>query len=191
MHPLFVSYYTAGTPYGAEAAELIKTLDEHGLEHRVACRVSRGSWQADTQQKAEVVRDMIQINDGRPLVWLDADARVERIPLLFNRLDCDFAAHWLGGKELLSSTLYFGPTAAARRLALAWCERNRTNPHGRYGDQQNLQDVVEETPNLRVFDLPPEYAWIERKRGVDDISATHYGSRRPIIRQTQASRVNK
>lgn len=186
MPPLFISYYTVGTPYRQEADALRESLEAWGLDYRIYGRPCRGSWQANTQQKAEVVAEAMA--DGRAVVWLDADARVERPPTLLHDLTCDFAAHWLGN-EMLSGTIYFGATEAARLLVKAWQTWNRENPNGRHGDQQNLQNAVEHMTGLDVFRLPPEYTWIQATVDTpEDISFRRYGRRAAVIRHTQASR---
>jgi hypothetical protein len=97
--PLYVSYYTIGSGYEAEAAELIRTLEIYKLPHRVTgvgkeFGEAPWSWQRATQYKAEYIRDMQRSYPGRPIVWLDADARVMQRPRLFEWLKCDVGAHW-------------------------------------------------------------------------------------------------
>jgi hypothetical protein len=190
--PLYVSYYTIGNGYEAEAAELVRTLDLHRLPHRVT-GVTPGSgndswtWQRAALYKAEYIRDIKRVHLDRAIVWLDADARVVQRPHLFEWLKCDLAAHWYRGKELLSSTLYFGPGEATLELLENWIERNCEFPSERYGDQPNLHKVLCGRRDLTVVNLPPEYAWIDAGSG-NDLSARAYGRRYPVIMQMQASR---
>jgi hypothetical protein len=186
--PLYVSFYTIGNGYEAEAEELVRTLDAHRLPHCVRGVTLEGStWRSATQYKAEFVREMQKAHPDRPIVWLDADARVKSRPRLFDCLDCHFAAHWYRHKELLSSTLYFAPGEAARKLVEKWVAKNLERPNMRCADQRNLQHVAERQKGLRVVNLPAEYAWIDGGRAVD-MSARTYGRRHPVIVQEQASR---
>jgi hypothetical protein len=120
---------------------------------------------------------MMGEHPGRPLVWLDADARVRQVPGLLLNLDCDFAAHWKEGTELLSGTLYFGGTDAARRLAQAWAALCRAEPD--VWDQKHLQKVVEHADGLRAERLPAPYTLIF------DLMADQGP---PVIEHLQASR---
>jgi hypothetical protein len=189
LPPLYVSFYTFD--YRHEAAGLVETLKSRGLPHEVVRLNPFPSWAAACQHKPIFIRDAMELYPGRPMVWLDADARVLQEPALFSSpLMGDFAAHWLGN-ELLSGTLYFGPTPAARALLETWIRRNRENPKGKYGDQRNLQDVVEAFPSaLSLFRLPPEYAFVQAPdfAAGDDLSGKRYGPLSPVIRHLQASR---
>ncbi len=186
--PLYVSYYTTGTGYEAEAEELMRTLEEHRLPYHIAGVPPQSwTWARATQYKAELIRDMQRAHPLRPIVWLDADARVLRRPRLFEWIDCHFAAHWFKNRELVSGTLYFAPGDKTRLLVDNWIERNQSQPDRRYADQRNLKDVVFSTRGLRIVNLPPEYTWIDAGGG-NDLSERAYGARLPVILQVQASR---
>jgi hypothetical protein len=174
MIPLFIAYYTP--EYAAEASELRKSLVHFGVEHDVRPVLSRGSWQANTQRKAEFVREMADEYPGRPLVYVDADARIRQWPSMLYSLDCDFAACWRTGNELLSGTLYFGPTAAALSLIDAWIRECGRQPLK--WDQRCLQDAVDGMTGLRIVRLPFSYTRVFDGREPDE----------PIIEHMQASR---
>jgi hypothetical protein len=193
MIPIYVSYYTVGGGYEEEAAGLLQSLDAFKLPYRAigvnlqapSAQRAAQAWRGAAQYKAEILRDMLKAMPGRALVWLDADARVVAEPELFASLNCDLAGHWYRGRELLSGTLYFGPSAAARQLVEDWIQSNRAQPGS--WDQRNLQRIVAASTKLHVERLPPEYAWIDAGGG-KDLSFRAYGSRRPVIVQRQASR---
>jgi hypothetical protein len=172
--PLFVSFFTPS--YAAEASGLIDTLALHRLPYDIRVVPDLGDWCANCAMKPAFIRDRMQEHWGRPIVWLDADARVRRHPDLFATLDCDFAAHWRHGAELLSGTMYFGPTAEARSLATVWADEQLRAPG--VWDQQVLQRVLDNGFAVRVQRLPAEYT-----RVFDD---DKMGS--PVIEHLQASR---
>jgi hypothetical protein len=142
-----------------------------------------------TQWKSIFVRQEVADPDGnlwkgnRPTVYLDADARVRQYPILFDQLaetDCDFAAHWRGGSELLSGTLYFGATVNALALADKWVEECEAHPD--VWDQQCLQNAVDSMPGLKVERLPFSYCRIFDGQGQDEQGVV------PVVEHMQASR---
>jgi hypothetical protein len=175
MPPLYVSFYTPG--YAEEAAALRETLDRFGLPHEIRAMNSMGNWTHNCAMKSAFVCDMLH-QRLRPVVWVDADARVVRYPDLFNSLDCDFAAHWRWDAELLSGTLYFAATDTAANLAKAWAERCIANPQR--WDQRTLQETVASIEGLRDARLPASYCSIFDAPDMQDEPA--------VILHTQASR---
>jgi hypothetical protein len=174
VNPLFVSFYTDA--YAEHAAGLIESLEAFGLAYDVR-RVSGGDWLDNVNFKPAFLLGMMREHQSCPLVWLDADARVRQKPVLFNTLDCDFAAHWRHGEELLSGTMYFAPTVAARRLCAEWRNACWLNP--REWDQKTLQRVIAAgVRRLRVERLPSEYT-----RVFDDPKMGE-----PVVEHLQASR---
>lgn len=153
--PIIVSYFTP--PYTYEAMGLESTAKAFGLETDIQAVPDLGKWELNCGRKPEFIRSMMKAYPHRPIVWLDADARVSRQPVLFDSLTCDFAAHWRHGSELLSGTMYFGPTHGAQRLLDAWCEAQHYSPET--WDQRTLQSVIEsgEVGGLDLVRLPSEY----------------------------------
>jgi hypothetical protein len=139
------------------------------------------SWKRGAAHKAIVMRDEYT---GVPLVWLDADAEVDRFPVMLGGAcrGYDFAAHWLQSGEMLSSLLYFGGSDRANRLINEWADICTAYPD-KYStaDQRHLQDIVESIPDLRVMRLPASYCKIFDR-------PEHAGIKYPAITQYQASR---
>ena len=171
--PIFVSFF-AGPGYDREAAELVKTLDRFGLQYEVRELPDAGGWEANCGRKPEYLLQMMDAYPGESLVWVDADARIRREPTLFDSLDCDLAAHWKDGTELLSGTLYVGPSA--RPLLESWRDGCRANP-GEW-DQKVLQQIVEGARSYRISTLPAEYTAIFDAEMCES----------PVIEHMQASR---
>ena len=176
MRAIITSFYTHGTGYEAEAQQLESSARAFGLLTDIRGVPNLGDWCHNCAIKPAFIRDRMNDYPHRPIVWLDADARVRQTPELFDNLTCDFAAHWRHGVELLSGTMYFAPTPAAKQLATAWAEAQMRRP-GEW-DQRVLQDVIETVPDLVVERLPKEYTRVfdDSKMGV------------PIIEHMQASR---
>lgn len=172
---MFVSFFS-GPGYDIEARELVKTLDRFGLPHDVREAPDAGTWELNCGRKPTFLLQMRREHPGESLVWLDADARVRRSPDLFRSLDCDIAAHWRDGVELLSGTLFIGSGETAGELLEAWRDECTANPHE--WDQKCLQRLVEGSRRWRMQTLPAEYTAIFDAGMSDD----------PVIEHMQASR---
>lgn len=102
-------------------------------------------------------------HDG--LLYLDADATIERaIP--FEELgDCDIAARRdpKRPESLLSGTLFLRASPGGREILRQWVELQVARPDR--WDQVNLSDVVAGMRHqVRLLELPTKWAWIQ---GID------------------------
>lgn len=182
MRAVIVSFYTAGTAYADEAQELAASARQFGLLTDIRPVPNLGDWTLNCSLKPAFIRDRMQDYPGRPIVWLDADARVRQPPDLFDALDCDFAGHWRHGAELLSGTLYFGPTLAARALVTLWAEEQLKTPG--VWDQKVLHRVIDggAVNWLKIRELPKEYVAVfdDAKMGTPEtwVVSHHQSSRR-------------
>ena len=176
---LFISCYT--DLYEEEAKGLVETLEKFNLKHNVARLESLGSWNLNTKLKTTWIKKNLQ-EQQEPVVWLDADARVEQYPqLFFDFKDVDFACHMRRGVELLSGALYFGNNEKTHEIVEQWIAVNARKPA--VFDQRNLHEVVktrQEKINWHL--LPPTYCLFDlivKYEGVKDS---------PVIWHRQASR---
>jgi hypothetical protein len=180
MTPLYISFFTPS--YESEAKAMERSCREFGLATDVRALPSLGDWTRNCGQKPVFIREMMKEYEGWPLVWLDADARVRQYPELFDNQWADFAAHWRHGSELLSGTMYFGPTPKARELVEVWCEAQAMTPDD--WDQRVLSQVIElrAVPGLVIRHLPAQYTavWDDPKMGNDNtwVISHHQASRR-------------
>ncbi len=172
---VYVTHFTMGSPYEQEALELQESAQAYGVEVIVLPTTHQGSWCQNAAMKAEVI-ERFHADGMPPIVWLDADARIRKVPGYFDGLDCDFAAHTRAGRELLSGTLYFGNTAKSLELVKKWREINRAHPTR--WDQKNLDSALLQL-KMPVHELPASYCQIfdiMRNEG------------EPVIEHMQASR---
>lgn len=193
--PLFVSYFTADTPYEALAADLRASLDRHGLPHRIEPVPSRGSWVANTGLKARIVETAWRESD-RPVCWIDADAAILRRPSFLMGNPFDFGIVRRKGWEDISSVVYFNKTEAAGRVLDEWVRLCAENPN--VWDQVLLSlawfRIARDTPIASqwlsggVFRFPrPKIRDLR-----DRILYYPFGRKiRPFIDQKQASRALK
>ncbi len=170
---LYVSYFTTGTPYAAEADGLGQSLKKFELWHRIVGIPTQGDWVSNCAFKPKFILGMLR-KYKIPIVWIDADARVKAKPTVFDDFrNIDFAYHRRGG-ELLSGTLYFG--VRSERLVERWDETCRANPE--MWDQKALDLVLSEFPDLAIASLPSNYVRIFDAYDMDE----------PVIEHGQASR---
>ncbi len=119
-HPLIVSYYTPGTAYEANAMLLLQDARRLGLPARIEPRPARGSWVENCAQKAGFIREMHR-QEQRPLLWLDADARLRSKLRLLEATGADLGIARLHGWEFYTGQAYFGAGPATTRLLDIWC----------------------------------------------------------------------
>lgn len=188
--PLVVGYYTEGTPYEAEAREMQRTARVFGLETALYGVPNLRDWHANTQQKAEVVERALREHD-RPILYLDADARIRRYPALMSGFlkQHDVGLGWIDwaklpgrrtDRELLNACMVWKPTPKAFALLSAWKAVMRERQGRGELEQLHLDMALQRVKGLKVREIPMEYNQIH------DLMAAH--SDKPVIHQMQASR---
>lgn len=187
MMPLFISHYTINTPYETVVRKLRKSLERFGLDYEIEGIKSFGNWRANSNHCAWQVQKMMVKYPNRSILRLDADAVVQRMPVLFveSGFDPDIAAVvWKQSKlrpkgELLGGTLYFANNKKSKAIVDEWVEACASNPRGRNSD--HLQKIVErEKERIKFYDMPLAYCKI-----FDSMSAQ---VPEPVIEHFQASR---
>lgn len=201
---MVVAFYTDG--YAEDAALLEASLERAGMSYYMSHLLDEGDWDENTAQKPIFISAMRELLDG-PILYVDADAFVhENCEAYFDELGergVDFGAHWFRGPAfghdrsevreegwwMLSGTLLFGDTDAARRLLDAWIERNeekRAAGDRTGGGQKNLQEIVPEMDSeTKIERLPGRYCYVFDKPWA-------YPEDEPrVIEHTIASRENR
>lgn len=186
----FISFYTGHYEWDAE--QLKKSLNKLGIDSsNVDYREQVGSWEANTQMKAQFILDKLIKNDS--VIWTDADSRVRQTPSFFDSITTDVGLFFLpkelsGGwvppehsilqnvdSYLQSGTMYFKNNPRVIKLLETWIDLNKKD--SRQWDQWTLQ-VALQNSDVTITPLPPEYIWIQ---GVSS-------NTKPVIEHTQASR---
>jgi hypothetical protein len=168
MKPLVIGYFTENTPYAHEAEVLKLSLVEHGYEHDILPVANLGSWQKNTQYKAQVIKSFLKKYPGRPLLYLDVDAIMVKPPVVLDELPgtCHIAAcHYGTSTELLSGTVWFSGDPACLVLVDRWMALNKMYPEKLPNrmpawDQRTLEMAIKETGGIIFQELPQEYTYI-------------------------------
>jgi glycosyl transferase family 2/glycosyl transferase family 29 (putative sialyltransferase) len=184
--PCFVSMYTINTPYEDEVKNLIQSLQNFELPHKIYPIPNQGSWEKNCQQKAIVLLKALEEQPNN-IVWVDADAVISEYPIFFEQIPeklGDIAVYHYNTpyhpNELLSGTMFLRNNDKVRMLLKKWIELNKTNSEW---DQRNLQKILEgEMKNqIVIIPLPVEYIKIQGHERFQ-------GKFIPVIEHFQASR---
>lgn len=189
MAPIYTCFYTAGTLYEEEAARLRESLDALGLPHDLRAIPSRGDWTMNSRYTATHMLNMMDAYPDRPVIQLDADAVVWRMPTLFTpeaMAGYDLALHYRRGTELLNGTVYMAPSKAARRTIQRYADLVAAHPQ-HHNEQWWLKVAIDELNGEgigpRLYHLPPEYCFIP-----DIMAADVQDAGEVVIAHMQASR---
>ena len=143
-------------------------------------------WEMVGQEKPFFILEVMKLYPNRDVVWLDSDAKVENMPILFLNISKDFAAHYLK-KNLCSGTLYFKNSEIGKQILNDWIlENNRINskkpPVAKTSlwDQKTLHTTIDAKYKMNTFILPIEYLGIfdhNMIKGLTIIISHHQASR--------------
>jgi hypothetical protein len=184
MKPLFLTFYTPD--YEDCALLLGQDCQRLGVDFKMVEESHEfKNWMQATYYKAFFVKAALaNIGDGYDsIVWIDADARVRSVPRLLSVLgpeEWDVAIHRFNGREALSGTVWFANNAKCREVVDLWCQYNS----GEISclEQKNLAHAIHDTKDVRMYELPCEYAFIF------DLSKRLHPNAVPVIEHFQRSR---
>jgi hypothetical protein len=186
--PVIVSYFTKGTEYESLAARLADSCETLDLEYHLISRAPFGSWEEHCAAKAEVcLRAWQELR--RPILWVDADAIINRPPNLLRGCGADFAVHRWDRWQIASGTIFFGQSALAEALLQEWVERCRRHPTT--WDQVHLDFAWEHVScvsPLHTIWLPRAYCQIYDRRSEEGHTTVieHYQASRRHRRSSSA-----
>lgn len=162
---MVVGYYTTNTPYEEEAKKTIASCERLKLNHDIIGIPNFGSWQANTRYKAKFMLDMLNKHKGKRLLYIDCDAIINELPVLFKNYSADIAVRWQDFRwrqnECLSGTIYMENNERTVKLCKMWLDINDTQGNNtKIFEQWNLGTAIETmkaTDGLIAKNLPPEY----------------------------------
>lgn len=187
---IYISYATRGNYEKVMNEYLLPSLKRLYLYYDIKIVENLGTWAKNTNYKAEFIKKML-LKHKQSVIFLDADATIERNPFLFPTLkDYDIAYHELdwdlqykknsGKKELLSGTLFLNYNEKVLQLLDEWIKENNSNARW---EQQNLKNVLIQNKDIKIYKLPVEYCTVVNYDGkVPDYV------KKPVILHHQISR---
>jgi hypothetical protein len=170
MAYIVVAYFTENTGYADEIQNLATSLKRFGIPTDLVGIPNQGSWQANTHYKPYFIKQMLIRHYPKDILYLDADARVQQHPALFDHVNFDLGVSYWTNKqestkeflriELNSSVIYCANNAKIFELIERWIACCFQNPN--IWDQRIFQYVIQESEdlNLRLEKLPPTYCKI-------------------------------
>lgn len=190
---IFVAYYTKNTPYENEAKKLEASLKNLNLIYDIVGVNDLGGWQANTRFKANFLQQMLLKHKDKNLVYVDVDAVVHSIPILFKDYKYDIGIRYQDFRwktnECLSGTIFLSNNEKVMRLCKEWEKINiREKNNNSNLEQWNLGaaiDLLKPSLQLSVINIPPEYTFIF------DSMKKLYPKVKPVIEHFQASRQNR
>lgn len=184
--PTVVTFYTRNTPYEQEAQRLESSCRRFGIRFRSYATDSTGSWERNTQQKPQIIRQALD-DTTEDILWVDADGTIMNQPTLFRNYQpdigypqVDWSKHSCGRNdtETLSGTIYFRNNKKVKSFVDAWIASTKRHPT--WVDQQSFSATLRKwRKKLHTEMLPEQYCQI-----FDTMADTG----EPIIEHYQASR---
>lgn len=176
---IIISYYTKNTPYEEVMnTRLLPSVKKWNLNYDIEAIEDLGSWKANTHVKAEFIKKML-IKHKQAIVFLDADATIEKHPDLFYYIEkngYDIAYHELdwfkmwrkqegnSKREVLSGTLFLNYTKMNLNFLDAWIDYNKN--HSQWEQLNMAQILTQYKDKLKTYPLPYSYITIIFKNKV-------------------------
>ncbi len=157
---LFVSFYTPS--FEEPARELMADMEKFGLNYDIVRIEAKDGpkypkeWRRNVMRKGEfTLVEMHKFKDIPRIVWLDADARVVKMPTLLLETDAEMA--WYTNKRggLMGGTVLFANTPRIRYLVRRWRDRIKEQGYNhKTPSQAALAHIVRDQKRLA---LPKTY----------------------------------
>jgi len=174
---IVASFFTRNGSYPQLAQRLSDSCTRLGLHHRIVEAADTGQWKSSNNMKVAVIHQfMFELR--RPVLWVDVDCEILKLPILLWEEDHDFAAYnWHGDSDNVNhvpydpsrlfcsgGVLWFRYTAPAMELLWRWRAALAANPQG--VDDQVLDEVYNSArPPVRPLWLPRTYNFMTRLYG--------------------------
>ncbi len=169
MKPIVISYFTKDTLYEKEAAGLISSCEDIGVEYHVEGVKDLGRWDKNCCFKPTFILQKLQ-ELQRPIFWIDSDAMLFQKLSHFDQADCDLSIYEDFSYpenhkfRMRSGSLFINYTKAAIRLLKCWkkeCEKKLKENKEEVWDQAVLSEIIHKKQvGLRWEKMPLSYCRI-------------------------------
>lgn len=172
---MFGSFYTRNTAYENVYQEYLrKSLDKYNARYMVVGIDSKKNWNKNVAEKPRIISELLKpLEKDEMLVFLDADATIEKWPVLFEQIpeDYDIGFHllswqkWYGYDtetyELLTGTMFFRNNEKVHALCKEWYHMSLESYEW---EQKVLQNIIS-NHKLNIYELPLEYCYMKTRPG--------------------------
>lgn len=171
-------FYTKGTPYEQVFKEhLLYSIEALDLQERLVIKETPnfGSWNRNVAEKPRIILEILnELPKDTDLIFLDADASIEKYPIEFDTITADIAFHilnwndWYGYNsippemELLTGTMFFKNNELIRQLCKEWYEEAIKSNEW---EQKVLQRILPKHIKLVKQLLSVEYCFMKSRPG--------------------------
>lgn len=179
-YPIFINFFTDDNGYEQYVCKLIDSLEKFKLPYYIVSINSQGhKWEKICQLKPYLIQNIFKMYPNKNIVWIDADAIIEKKPILFTKINKSVAAHIIAAtKTLCSGTVYFKNNSISKQILKDWILLNNKNENA--WDQKTLQQIIIKFYKKELFILPKEYCSIFDREGYINLDR--------VISHWQASR---
>ena len=163
-YPIFVNFYTGDNGYEKVVPYLIDSLNKFNLPYYIVEINSNGDkWEKICQQKPYILLKVMNEYPNKNIVWVDADAVIEKLPKEFLKIKKDIGVCYLG-RSLASGTIFFKNNKICKQIINDWINEN--NKSFKVWDQVTLDKVLNKTYKNHIHTLPNSYIGIFNKNAV-------------------------
>jgi len=160
--PIYITYATPDyTPY---MVELVESLLSIGIpkERIVASNAYiDGDWFERVKYKPRYVQEVMQKHPETPVCWLDADAVIERKPILIEQCTADIAAAPRPHHNKYSGgILFFNATPIAAKIVKEWIVLTDKADNLAPDEYSITSLILKHRKRIAFQELPITYCWL-------------------------------
>lgn len=212
--PTVIGFYTINTPYEEEIKGMEKSMRFFGFDVMTTGVPSRNSWSENCYFKPTYIRQMMEANPDKQLVWADADARMRRYPTeLFEFLKSNnsfsIATSFVDWKkinpamtrgrndvlpECSSAFIVINNTVEAYNIICQWEKLCKATMEKFHAGKLRAKDVpVDDRLLEQIYYGKIKYRknWVKLPVAYSQIFDLARNAGVPVVEQMQASRRNK
>ena len=177
--PILITYYTTKTPYAMKVKAIINDFNRLGVEYEVIARPSLGTRVQNQREKIYIINEVMD-RLNKPILWIDADARLHKKPIFFEQVvkdGIDFSAFyrtkgWFKGWK--GGIMFFNNTEKSKELLKMLKDIADYNPT--HNDESILSTAIKNIKDLKTRNVPSNY--FHPKKRENTVAGMRYSGNR-------------
>ena len=157
---IYVNYFTGNNIYKKYANNLINSLNEFNLSYYIIeIDSSNYKWSDLILFKPNILLEVLNLYPTKNVIWIDADAKINKYPHIFNNINKSIAVTCRGKNlkclNLWSCVIFFKNDNISKKIIHDWNIESKRINH-KFTDQIALKNII----NRKYFDhlqKLPEY----------------------------------